>query len=113
MASVRPIGGDNEDPLGLRVIGCHDMDRHLVIHVEKQRAGERPIIRIILNDLTVDECGMHFGTGNPPFGHTLKGVTLPFHTPGMNGVRQRSAIQNYLQTQCPGLAYESQWTGEG
>jgi hypothetical protein len=40
-------------------------------------------------------------------------VTLPFHTPGMNGVRQRSAIQNYLQTQCPGSAYESQWTGEG
>jgi hypothetical protein len=36
-------------------------------------------------------------------------VTLPFHTPGMNGVRQRSAIQNYLQTQCPGSERESQY----
>ena len=112
MAPVRPIGRDDENPLGLRVIRRHDMHGHPVTHVEKQRARERTIIRLVLNDLAAEECRMHLDAGDLAFDHTLKRMPLPFKASGMNGLSQRRAIQSHLRGQCPGSRCESQDGGE-
>jgi len=103
MASVRPIGSDEEHPLGLCVIRCHDVQGSLLSHVEEQRTGKWEIVGIVFNEFSRRERREHLGSGNPTFNNALKCMALPFNLSGTNGLSQCNAIQDHLPDQCPGL----------
>jgi hypothetical protein len=109
MVRIRPIGSDDEHRTAVRIPGGDDMHGRPVAHAEKQRAWEWTIIRIILNEIAVEECRLYLGSGNPTFHHTLERMPLPFNTPGTNGLSQGNTIQIHLRGQSPGLVEESQW----